>query len=762
MTLASITGVHISSTSKYFPLGSLHRILWIHEEDDIAVLIRIDITPLLRPCIATATELRYWIDNKHLLPHPVKADPQHRLSDVTLNKRFPAKILTLDPETGEEQYMSAPVQYRKKWLAVIDEITPHLESIWRKLNSLNAVIGPIADKHDVAKNETYQVLYRFLAAGSARLSVISNRLRCGGKGKSRLGKGFNLGRLKTENKLKDLPNDNFPLDPTWIEKIQDTHEETIKRGVSGNEAFSTFMNLHCTTSCQFIDGELKVEYLPENQMPSKSQFLDHGPGDDPAEMIWRKQLVDKEFEKNFKGLYGGADPKTFRTGLLADVDASSNDRYLVSVFNPAIAVGTARFIPVVDESIGYIFGFYVGWRVNGEAAKLSILNAASDKFQFCARYGIALAPGEWYSCLHAAYRADKGEFNAKNPRAALGSLNRSIEFVATGHPELRGGGEKTHDRMHDHNADGSTHGKFRTRGEKDPAKSANQNIFQYTRELIRRVLWLNNFAPADHLLDSEMRRNGVEGTRKAILEYSMRNHYHHQILYDEDELMLSLCPEVPAMVTESGVYPLVKRYGEYGDDLLLNELRYLGPYIKANRWLEIARYKKRWQISILMNPNDPRKVGYQDPDAGLQIFHLATEDALLGRIVTVNDLVVSRTAEVGPKRSKEHQADLARAETQLVNDAEREIDAKSKKKAQETTKTTHQSGRTGAGRRQNQKDEVATAGQSPIPIITPTAPSSPTANHPQAPSPTNETPVASHEDDATSKLIDSWLEDNPE
>lgn len=753
MTDISVNKTYISAATTPYPIESIHRVLWFNEDDNIAVLIRIDKKPLLAPHITNYIKLCSWIDERKLLPKTIPPVPQQRLTDEKLTERYPAKNRKADPETNKRPEVSAPVEYRNKWLSVIDDITPHLESVWRKKKSLYSVISIAAKKHSVPENETYQVLYRFLASGCARQSVISDRFLCGGKNDTRVGKGFNLGRLKTATKLNGLPNDNFPLDALWIQNIQDTYRETIKRGVSASSAYQTFLNLYCTISCSFINEKLDVEYLPIDRRPSKVQFIDHGSGDDPAEKIWRKQLVGKEFEKNFKGLYGAAEPETFRTGVSADVDSTSNDRYLVSVFNRLKGVGTAKSLPVVDVSTGYIFGFYVGWRVNSEAAKLAILNAASSKIEFCAKYGIHIKQEEWYSCLHAGFRADKGEFNAEVPRESLGNLNRSIEYVATGHPELRGGGEQAHRRLHDHDANGSTYGKFRARGEKDHAKAADQNIFNYTRELIRRTIWHNNYAPVPHLLTTEMRQMGVKPTRRAILEWSMLNGYHHQIAYHEDDLVLALCPEINAVVTENGVFPIVKRNGDSGDQIILHELRYLGPFLKEYRWLEIARKNERWRIKIRMNPNDPTKVWYQDPDTGLHALTLATKDPLLGRIATVHDLIITRTAEIGPLSIVKDEADIAGAKMKLENSAERRVIAAEKREQQKQAKKANQNSSTGADRRKNQQDEVAATGQAPIPIID-SSPPLPLVM-PQKPPPLT---VVDNNNNDTSKAIEQWLD----
>jgi hypothetical protein len=708
---------YVSTLSGPYPLESIHRVLWFSESENILVMIRIDKKVLSAPHITTCGELTDLIDRKLFQLKHVSLLPQQRLSDKDLTKRYPAKKRKIDTDSNEESEVSAPVAYRNKWLPIIDEITPMLEMVWRRKKSLHSYISIAAEKHDVQENQTYQVLYRFLAAGSARTSVIPNRFLCGAKGTRRIGKGVPLGRKQTETKLKGLPNDNFVLDTDWLQKIQDTHQETIKRGVSASSAFQTFLNLYCSTACQIIDGVTYYEYLPRKKRPSKVQFSTNGPGDDPKEETWRKQLADKEYEKNYRGLYGNADPETFRTGSFADVDSTSNDRYLVSVFNCLVGVGTARSLPVVDVNIGYIFGIYVGWNVNSEAAKLSILNAASSKVEFCARYGIKIEEGEWYSCLHAKYRADRGEFNAKTPRESLGALNRSIEYTMTGRPEFRGRGEQTHSRLHDHDADGSTHGKNRMRGEKDPAKEAHQNIFDYTRELIRLILYHNNYAPADHLLTTEMRQCHVKPTRRAILEWSMEKGYHHQVAYHEDDLVLELCPEVQATVTAQGVYPIVRRNGTTGDEIILDELRYLGHFVEKNRWLERARAKGRFRITIRMNPNDPTKVWYQDPYTGLHTLTLATKDPLLGRVCTVNDLTSTKTAEIGSLCDLKDEADQKKAEMKAINIAERKDSKSKKKKQQELAKKANINSSTGTDRRKNRQAEVAATGQAPIPIF---------------------------------------------
>lgn len=171
-----------------------------------------------------------------------------------------------------------------------------------------------------------------------------------------------------------------------------------------------------------------------------------------------------------------------------------------------------------------------------------------------------------------------------------------------------------------------------------------------------------------------------------------------------------------AVVTENGVYPVVRRNGTSGDEIILNEFRYLGVFIKDKRWLEQARKVGRRRIVIKMNPNDPNKIWYQDPDFGLQTFTLASKDPLLGRLATVEDLISTKTDEIGSVAKANDEADQARAKMKLQNSAERKQSKKEQKELKLLAKKANINSASGADRRKNLQDEVAATGQSPMPI----------------------------------------------
>ena len=101
-----INNTYISATTNVFPLESVHRIVWLHRVDNIAILIRSDGQSMRRPLITTYLKLCQWIDDKQLLPKPIRPEPLHRLTDAQLDERFPPETRRIDPKTGKKPKLS--------------------------------------------------------------------------------------------------------------------------------------------------------------------------------------------------------------------------------------------------------------------------------------------------------------------------------------------------------------------------------------------------------------------------------------------------------------------------------------------------------------------------------------------------------------------------------------------------------------------------------------------------------------------------------
>lgn len=79
------------------------------------------------------------------------------------------------------------------------------------------------------------------------------------------------------------------------------------------------------------------------------------------------------------------------------MDATQADIYLVSRADRSIVVGRPYIYMAVDTATQLITGVYVGYNCDETAVMSCIAQAASDKVEYCARYGIEITQEQWPS-----------------------------------------------------------------------------------------------------------------------------------------------------------------------------------------------------------------------------------------------------------------------------------------------------------------------------------------------------------------------------
>lgn len=637
-------------------------------------------------------------------------DPRANLSDEDLARRYPA---------AKAEETSFPVKYRKKWRPIMARFKESVGQVLAGMISMHQALKKACSGTGIPVQAAYAPAYAFLASGQDLAAVLPRTTNLGKKGVPRAGDGKSRGRPRLPD--ADHPNEpvkkNFAPTQFHIEQMQEFHRMLVGAGVSVKDAHKRFLQTHFRKGWKKQNGIDLPVLMEDGQYPSLNQFRAHGPGGDPDEAAWRKHLSGFKFESDFRPLDGNGTPLTFQTGVLAEEDASSGDTYLVSVFNRLRTVGPCRVIPIVDSAVGYITGLYVGWSVNAEAVQLALLLSMSSKVDFCRRFGFEIDEDDWLAIQHLAYRIDRGEANCKDIRALLEALDSGCEIVQTGRSELKGTVEGTHPALHHHDHDGSTKGRMRERGEVDPASQAILNIYEFTRDVIRAVLYHNNRQLVPHLLTTEMKRDGVRPTRKAIMLWARRKGYERSTLAHPDKRITHLCLQMDAVVRRDGVYPILRRHHEQGDEIVLKKLRYLGKVVSDKGWLELVRRReKSFRIRVYYNPIDVRSIWYRDPDTGLQLLTLASKDPLLAQYGTFEDCLQDQANETPGNRDLEHEETQARSDMLAEKDAAQATARREKKLAALQNPAGAGSNRSAQGRRQNRRDELNATGPCPAPL----------------------------------------------
>lgn len=161
----------------------------------------------------------------------------------------------------------------------------------------------------------------------------------------------------------------------------------------------------------------------------------------------------------------------------------------------------------------------------------------------------------WPAVAFTRYLADNGEFRAQASILPIAAFGSTLEFAPVGRADMKGPVESSHHVVQvrlDHKIDGTTRGKRPDRGEDAPALNAAMTYFEYMRHLIRRILHHNNVERCEHLLTTEMRRDGVCPTRTSIYQWCVENGYVAGVPPSSDIVRAHLLPAMPAILTGSG------------------------------------------------------------------------------------------------------------------------------------------------------------------------------------------------------------------
>ena len=618
-------------------VSGLVRVIWIDPQAGTVAVIAVDQKKRSPPVRLDLASLQSVLRSGHAASTTLKPDPRSLMSNVQLAAKYP-------PLNSAAE--SFPVAFRKYWWSIIAPIIENSDRYFHGHTSLTRLVTPRAQETKASRQRIFQILYQYWVNGSSTAALLPNTYYNGGKGIKRVGEKRVLGRKTLQATLNRASSDNFPLIEEDIDRLQFGWRSYLKQGVRVKEAYQKTMRTFYVATWEQQGSELTHRLKPRGERPSLSQFRYHGSGQNAGQQAWKIHLGLREYLLNHRPLDGLPNVGLRHIGAVAQADASTNDVHLVSVFDRRHIVGTCHHILIVDEFTGLIIGFCVAWEVDAQAVKLAMLSAATSKVDLCARYGITITDADWPMAVFLKLLVDRGEFNCEAIYDACRALNISLELVQTGRGDGKGLVEGKHHVLHasaSHKLPGTTHGRMRGRGEREPALDACLDIAEYTGELIRAIIHHNTQAAVPDRLTTEMLQDRVEPTRIAIWNWARDRGYVAYSNCEHERLVTTLCPEIDAVVEADGVHLVTRRAPPASDEIIVRSLRYLGDIAKTRNWLEQARRRGKLRISVFHNPYDLQRIWYLDPDAGLQALDLITNDPLLGERATLIDLLQAQT-----------------------------------------------------------------------------------------------------------------------
>jgi putative transposase len=300
----------------------------------------------------------------------------------------------------------------------------------------------------------------------------------------------------------------------------------------------------------------------------------------------------KRFNLRHRGLGGDAAAGAFGPGSVYQIDSTPANIHLVSSIDPTRRIGRPVLYFVVDVFSRLIAGFSVSLEEESYVSAMAALgNALTDKVDYCAQFGIAIAPEEWPSHhIPESLVADRGELISKNADHLAGTLGICISNAPAHRADLKPFVERSFRTAQDeviHHLPGAINQR-RERGDKDERLDAILTLEDFRKIVIQHVLCFNRsriegFRPQQFMLSDE-----IEPRPMDLWKWGILNRSGHLRFSNGEQTRINLLPRSEATVTDRGIR--------------FRKVFYTSDTEQKEDWRVQARANHSWKIDVAFDP----------------------------------------------------------------------------------------------------------------------------------------------------------------
>ncbi|NRG47713.1 DDE-type integrase/transposase/recombinase [Bacillus sp. CRN 9] len=525
----------------------------------------------------------------------------HRKTIYSLLDSGELKPLSDDPyivPIAEDDLSKAEIERCDRAWGIVNFIITQLEreELIYSSKYREKAIKTAVDVYSVNYSTIKNYLIKYWKGGKIRQALLPAFRLCGAKGKDKERSSKKRGRPRKDGAKSGVNVDyiirkyfEIGLNRYYYNERQNSLKTTYELIIK--DFFTNQITDH--------EGHTIPVIKDITQIPTYPQFLYwYKKLNDPKkELIKRKGTRD--YFQNHRTIIGTSTQDAgLGPGTLWQVDTTQFDIYLVSSVNRNLIVGRPTLICVIDSYSRMIVGFNVTFEPFNSytGVMMALINSMTPKDNFCLQYGITLDKGEWdVNCIPQRIFADRGELNGKQIEDAIANLGISIQNA----PPFRADNKGTIEQLfHQLNlkikpfADGVVKNN-RTRGDEEYRLKANLTIQEFTKLIIKCVLFHNNHhVLSDYVLDEMMLDTDVEKIPAKIWEFGLKNKKGQLRVLPENTIKMHLLP------TESRAASVTARGVKY------KKMLYASEYTLKNHWFQTARINGSWKIKIWYDPRD--------------------------------------------------------------------------------------------------------------------------------------------------------------
>ena len=452
-------------------------------------------------------------------------------------------------------------------------------------NLRKIIIDKAINRFNISESTVKRIFSRYLKNGKV-MSALINYNKCGAKGKER--------NIKYRNKETVVVDSKF--------------KKIFKQGI--NKYYNTAKKNNIRVTYELIIRDY-LRDSPNSKVPTLKQFY-----------YWHKRIINNDnkisiIKRNGERVYQQIARPIISSSLqdalapsdLYQVDSTILDVYIVSSLNRDLIVGRPVFYVVIDTYSRMVTGINVTIdNFNSfEGVRGALVNAFSNKVDYCKKYGIDIDKEEWnVQCIPSRILADRGELISRNIENAISNLGIMIQNTPPFRGDMKGIVEKFFERTHSlikPFLDGVVENKFNKveRGSVDYRLKANLTLEEITKIIIKCVLFHNNHHVLKYYksdgLDIE---EGLPKIPKNIWEYGVKHKKGLLRVLPEEVIKINLLLSKEVSVTAKGVK--------------FNKLYYVSTYTLEEKWFHKARLKGTFKVRISYNSNDLSEIYYIKED----------------------------------------------------------------------------------------------------------------------------------------------------
>ncbi|MDI7743464.1 DDE-type integrase/transposase/recombinase [Lysinibacillus fusiformis] len=559
-------------------------------------MVVLSVNELIRDIDTNITYRILWIDSGYVIAYVIDINDKNAIPISMLiseiENQINSAIFSLE-SNGDIYFKRKPTEkdivHRDKTWAIIEELVKKEPEIYNKGQRLKLIEEAML-KHNVkSRNTYYKNLRKYWQRGMIRDALFPDYA----SKKEELNYKNKTGRPKSNGKSGII------ITP----EIKSQFERAIKKYYLNTKkpslrfAYKMMLKSYYVKFRYFDDSSNeKLVLKSEEERPSFRQMEYWFYNEFRSDKVTIAREGSKKFEQNFRAVLGSSTAETDGPGDIFQIDATPADIYLVNRFNPNWIVGRPTVYFIVDVYTHLITGLYVSLEnASWKAMMSAIINACTDKVEYCKRFGINITNEMWPSMhLPSNIIGDRGELASNGVDHLIEGLGPRISNTPPYRPDWKGIVEKLFDTSQKKIKPflpGYVHKDHGERGANDYRLEAALTIEEYTKVLINFILFYNqNFYMKDYQRNEHQIKDKIRPIPIKLWEWGVKNAAGKLHKHDIKKVKFYLLPRDQATITEHGI-----RY---------KKMFYSTPRAIDEQWFSKARRDGSWKVQFSYDPRN--------------------------------------------------------------------------------------------------------------------------------------------------------------